>query len=199
MRRRHAALMPFAALATSLPGRTRAQGGTAATWPTPPEIRLVTSFGAGTSGDLIPRLLAQPLAAALDQPVVWENRPGAGGTIGADVVAKAAPDGYVLGVSNVRCMRSLRRSTATSPTTRCAISPTSPCVRGVPLALAVAAEGPMHGPRGTSFPPRGEAAGGLRVGTAGNGTAAHVSLDVLGRVAGVEIIHVPYRGSRRRR
>ena len=53
MRRRHAALMPFAALATSLPGRTRAQGGTAATWPTRP-IRPVTSFGAGTSGDLIP-------------------------------------------------------------------------------------------------------------------------------------------------
>jgi tripartite-type tricarboxylate transporter receptor subunit TctC len=193
MRRRHAALMPFAALATSLPGRTRAQCGTAATWPTRP-IRLVTSFGAGTSGDLIPRLLAQPLAAALDQPVVVENRPGAGGTLGADVVAKAAPDGYTLGFSNIQVHAVAPAVYANVPYDPVRDFTHIAIVSEVPLALAVSAQGPVQDLAQFVALAR-RSPGGQRVGTVGNGSAGHVSLVVLGRVAGIEITHVPYRGS----
>src|SRR4051812_27482802 len=71
----------------------RAQGANAA-WPTRP-VRIIVPFPAGGTTDLLARILAQPLGEKLGQPVVVDNRPGAGGNIGADVVAKAT-DGHTL-------------------------------------------------------------------------------------------------------
>src|SRR5205814_5004791 len=79
--------------AAALPGLSRI--GRAQTYPTRP-VRLIVAFPAGGSSDIVARLLGQRLTERLGQPIVIDNRPGAGGNIGTEVVAKAAPDGYTL-------------------------------------------------------------------------------------------------------
>ena len=68
-------------------------------WPTKGTIKLIATFPPGGTADTISRILAPKLSAALGTQVVVENKPGAGGTIGSDLVAKAAPDGYTLGIA----------------------------------------------------------------------------------------------------
>jgi len=86
----------LAAAASSLaaPAVRASQG-----WPTKGNIRLIATFPPGGTADTISRILAPKLTAALGTQVVVENKPGAGGTIGSDLVAKAAPDGYTLGIA----------------------------------------------------------------------------------------------------
>src|SRR5512139_66219 len=82
----------LAAFALALPAPALAQA-----WPARP-IRLILSNGPGSTMDVIARLVLQPVAASLGQQVVVDPKPGAGGTIAGDLVAKAAPDGYTTGV-----------------------------------------------------------------------------------------------------
>jgi tripartite-type tricarboxylate transporter receptor subunit TctC len=192
MHRRDLTLMPLAAFAARPPEQARAQGGAAA-WPARP-VRLVVPFAPGGAADVVSRLFAQPLSAALGQPVVAENRPGAGGTIGADAVAKAAPDGHTLVLSNIQ-------PHAVAPAVYPAV-PYDPVrdfthlalLTEIPLALVVAADSPVRD-LGQFVALARRTPGGLRVGTNGNGSSAHVSLELLKRLAGVELVHVPYRGS----
>ncbi len=90
---KHRLLAAALAAASLLPALASAQA-----WPARP-LRMVVPFPAGGGTDLVGRAIAAKLADGLGQPVVVENRPGAGGTIGADAVAKAAPDGYTLGIA----------------------------------------------------------------------------------------------------
>jgi tripartite-type tricarboxylate transporter receptor subunit TctC len=193
MRRRDLVSMPLAALAAPPLPRARAQGGTTAAWPTRP-IHLVTSFAPGGPGDLIPRIIAQPLSAAFGQTVLVENRPGAGGTIGADAVAKAAPDGHTLGISNIAPHAVAPAAYPNVPYDPVRDFAHIAMLAEIPLALAVSAQGPVRD-MGQFLALAQRTPGGLRVGTNGNASSAHVSLELLKRSAGAELVHVPYRGS----
>jgi len=93
---KHFPLRPILALAMLA---LAALPAAAQTWPTKP-VSVVVTFSPGGSSDIVARLIGGPLQARLGQPVIVDNRPGAGGTIGAAIVAKAAPDGYTLLLSN---------------------------------------------------------------------------------------------------
>ncbi len=166
--------------------------GLANTWPARP-VRLVVPFPPGGSPDLLARRLADRMAATVPHPVIVENRPGAGGTIGADIVAKSAPDGHVLGLSNLA-------PHAVGP----AVYPTIPydplrdfthiaLLGEFPLVLAISADRPWRDLDAFLAAARTRPAT-LNVGTPGNGTAAQVSLHMLRTLTGAETVHVPFRG-----
>lgn len=101
-----ASVLSMSSLLVSLPAGLAAVVATpvhaqqaAAAWPSR-TVRIVVPFGPGGSADLVARILGQRLTESLGQPVIVENRPGAGATTGMEVVAKSAPDGYTLGVGN---------------------------------------------------------------------------------------------------
>jgi tripartite-type tricarboxylate transporter receptor subunit TctC len=118
-RRRVLHLAAGALTAPVLPRLAAAQG-----WPARQPIRAVIPFSAGSSVDIVGRIVLDPLASQLGQTIVVENRGGAGGTIGAAMVAKAEPDGYTLLITPRRTPPR-RRPIRASPTIRPGISPPS--------------------------------------------------------------------------
>jgi len=161
-------------------------------WPTRP-IRLVVPFPPGSSPDLIARLVAEPLSAALGQPVVIDNKPGAGGNLGTGLVAKAEPDGHTLLftiqgplVTAPLLSKSLNYDPAKelAPVTLVATSPNllvvDPKLGADTLADFVR----------VAKAKRGE----LNYGSVGNGSAAHLAMELFKRRAGIELVHVPYQG-----
>jgi tripartite-type tricarboxylate transporter receptor subunit TctC len=175
-------------LLAALPSAAAAQ---APVWPTRP-LRIIMPFPAGNAPDTLARRLADGLAPRLGQPIMVENRPGAGGTIGAEAIARAAPDGYTLGISNLAPHAvgpAVYPSLAYDPVkdfTHLAL------LAEIPLALAVSAEARWRDLPAFLAAAR-ERPGTLRVGTPGNGTAAQVSLELLRRITGAEFLHVPFR------
>ena len=169
-------------------GRARAED-----WPTRP-VRIVVPFAPGGASDLLARLLAERLAPVLGQPVIVENRPGAGATIGADAVAKARPDGttFLYGtpgpqIVNPYLMRGLpydaeRDFTPVVSLVRApnllVVNPALP-VRTVPELIALAKARP----------------GELTFGSSGIGASSHLAGEMLKLKAGIEVTHVPFRGS----
>lgn len=161
-------------------------------WPARP-IKLVVPFPGGSSPDLVARALAEPLAQALGQAIVVDNRPGAGGNIGTGAVAKAAPDGYTL-------LFTIQGPLVTAPllSKRLGYDPvrelqpiglvaTSPNVLVVDAALGVATLADFV--RLARAQP-----GELNYGSVGNGSAAHLAMESFKARAGLELTHVPYAG-----
>lgn len=161
-------------------------------WPTRP-IRLVVPFPPVGSPDLIARQLGQRLGHSLGRPVVVEDRPGAGGTIGADIVAKAAADGYTLGVSNVACHAVAASVYPSLPYDPLRNFTHIALLAELPLTLAVSADGPIRSLSDLAALAH-TLPGGVRIGTPGNGTTAYVSLEALRRQAGIAVEHVRFRG-----
>jgi tripartite-type tricarboxylate transporter receptor subunit TctC len=166
--------------------------GRAETFPSRP-IRMVTGFAAGGPMDIVARLLGVWLAPRLGQPVIVENRPGAGGNLGTEAVVRAAPDGHTLLVCGpVNTINGALYGRLPFDFAR-DIIPVAGIVR-VPLVMLVHPSIPVATvpefiayARSRSRP--------LGMASAGNGTPQHVSGELFKMMAGIDLLHVPYRGS----
>ncbi|PWC30760.1 Bug family tripartite tricarboxylate transporter substrate binding protein [Teichococcus aestuarii] len=160
-------------------------------WPSRP-IRMVVPFGAGTSTDIMTRLVSVPMSKTLGQPVVVENRAGAGGVVGSDGVAKAAPDGYTL------CMGSIA-----SHSVNVSLMPNMPydvlrdftpisLVTEAPNLLVISPKVPAKTlPEFIAWAKQQR--GGVSYASAGNGTSSHLAGELLKLRTGAPLEHVPYR------
>lgn len=169
--------------------------GSAAAQPFPSKpVRLVVPFAPGGTTDLLARAISGRMATALGQPVVVENRGGGGGSIGANEVAKSAPDGHTVLMSSVSTM-------ATNP----AINPRTPYdpigdfvhiinVAATPNVMAVHPGFRAKDHKAFVEQLRREP-GRHSYATAGVGSVAHLLTEVYKRAAGVYVTHIPYRGS----
>lgn len=159
-------------------------------WPSKP-LKMVVGFPAGSSPDLTARLLAEPLSQALGQPVIVENKAGAGGNIGADAVARATDD-HTIGLminGNLTIAKILNPATTYDPLKD--LQPVS-LIAVSPLVLAA----PAGAPVGKAFFDQAKAQGDkLNYGTPGVGTVAHLGMELLKAKAGIAPVHVPYPGN----
>jgi tripartite-type tricarboxylate transporter receptor subunit TctC len=157
-------------------------------------VRLLVPIPPGGAPDLVARLVAQAMSEAFGQAVVVENRPGANGNLAAEAVAKAAPDGYTLLSASVT-------SLAVNPTLFKALPYDSvkdfvpiALVGGTPFALIVNPSLPVHSVADLIKLAR-EKPGELSYGSAGVGTPHHLYIEMIKSMTGIEMQHVPYRGS----
>jgi tripartite-type tricarboxylate transporter receptor subunit TctC len=169
---------------------------TAAQQPWPSRaITLVVPFAAGGATDILGRLLGQGLSTRLGQPVVVENRPGAGGGVGATAVAKASPDGYTLllgAVSTHAINPSLYKSLGYD-----AAKDFVPIayVAGVPNLLVVSPKRVAAKSVAELLTEIAARPAGFDFASAGNGTSIHLSGEMFKVASGLKLTHVPYRGS----
>lgn len=173
----------------ALPSIARAQA-----WPSRP-IRLIVPYPPGGATDVIARVYADHMSQTIGQPVVIENRPGASGNIGIDVVAKAAGDGYTIGagtVSNFSINQFLYKSVPYD---------IEKDLRPIALSwefpnIAVVAPGKVQAKTMPEFVAWAKAKrGGVTYGSTGVGTTTHLSSAMLFSRLGIEAVHVPYRGA----
>jgi tripartite-type tricarboxylate transporter receptor subunit TctC len=151
-------------------------------------------FAAGGGNDVLARLLAQRMSAALGAPFVIENRPGAGGTLGARAVAKAAPDGYTLmvGHSGVFAIApALYANPGYDP--RKDFAPVG-LIGSYQQMLVVHPALPVHSV-GDLIALAKKEPGRLAYATAGVGSGSHLSTELFAAMAGITLTHVPYRGT----
>ena len=178
------------ALALAAP---RAAWSQAAAWPTRP-VRIVVPFTPGGSTDILGRAIAQKLQEALGQPFVVENRPGAGGAIGAAAVASAAPDGYTLLMGHIGTLAvnpSLYRNLPYDP--RTSFAPVALVAR-VPNVLVVNPAVPARTVQELVALAKAKP-GALRYASGGNGSAAHIAMEYFKLRTQTDIEHIPYKGT----
>ena len=177
------ALLPLAALAQSTD------------YPTRP-IKLVVPVPPGGAADAMARMIGEHLQAKWGQPVVIENKPGAGSSLGMDAVAKAAPDGYTIGLGNIA-------ANAINPAVRPGAFPYQPVkdfaaismVGVTPLVLVVNAEKVAAKTLPEFIAYLKANPGAVPYGSSGAGSSLHIGMELLLQKTGTSMIHVPYKGS----
>jgi tripartite-type tricarboxylate transporter receptor subunit TctC len=183
--------MKLAAAAIGLAFAASASAQTA--YPSKP-VRIVAPFAAGSTIDIIGRLIAPKLSEALGHPVLVENRPGAGGAVGLDAVAKAAPDGHTVVIG---ALGPLAMNPALYPK-----SPFDPVRDFAPVTLL--ATGPVVIAVHPSVPARNvnelvdlarKNPGKLNFGSPGVGTSPHLTGELVKMLTKTDIVHVPYKGN----
>ncbi len=156
-------------------------------------VKLVVGFAPGGAADQVARAYQEPLARSLGQPIVIENRPGAGSSIAAEYAAKSAPDGYTLLIaspSSILVNPILTPRPGFEP--RRDLQPVSK-VSSSPLVAAVHASVGVGTLRELIAYAK-QNPGKLNYGSSGNGSAPHLAGVLFTRLAGVEIVHVPFKG-----
>lgn len=156
-------------------------------------IKMIVPYPAGGTTDLLGRMVADELQTGLGAATIVENKPGAGTTIGAEQVARAAPDGYTLLLATSTTLainKALYNKLPYDP-----VKDFTPIalVAGVPFALIVNPQVPAKTP--TEFIAYAKSKPGLAYGSAGNGSPQHLGAEMLKSAAGIDVRHVPYRGS----
>jgi tripartite-type tricarboxylate transporter receptor subunit TctC len=156
-------------------------------------VKLIVPYPPGGTTDLLGRLIADQVKSGLNATVIVENKPGAGTTLGADLVAHASPDGYTLLLATSTTLainKTLYKKLPYDPVKD--FAPIS-LVAEVPFALIV---NPLIPAKTlTEFIAYAKANPGLAYGSAGNGSPQHLGAELLKTQAGIDIRHVPYRGS----
>jgi tripartite-type tricarboxylate transporter receptor subunit TctC len=185
VRRLRWVFLTVALLASALPAQAQ--------WPDRP-IKLIVPFGAGSSSDIIARLIAGKVSERIGQQIVVENRVGGSTIIGTDAVAKAAPDGYTIGLANT-----------TTHAASAALSPNVPfdpvkdftpvaMIGSSPFVLIGATQMPAATLKDVVALAKAQP-GKLSYASAGTGTLAHLAGELFKVKAGIDVTHVPYRGT----
>ena len=167
-----------------------ASGALAQAFPSKP-LRMVVPYAAGGAVDVVARLMAPKLGEFLAQPVVVDNRPGAGGNIGADLVAKSAPDGYTILLTPIGHATSpaLYRKLPFDPMEFAAVTQ----LIATEFVLVSANKLPAGNVREFVALAKGKP-GGLNYGSTGVGAAPHLAFELLKISAGIDLAHIPYKG-----
>jgi tripartite-type tricarboxylate transporter receptor subunit TctC len=165
----------------------------AQSYPTKP-IRVVVPFPAGGGTDIIAREVTNKMATSLGWSFVIDNKPGSGGNLGVDAVAKAAPDGYTIALgqsSNLAINPSLFSKMPYD-----SVKDLAPIglVASSPMVLVVGADSPFKTLADVVAASKAKP-GSLNFATSGNGTVAHLSGEVFQKAAGIKFTHVPYKGA----
>jgi len=190
--RRSLLTLALALLSAGAFAQKTAKPAPAAPWPTKP-VRIIVGFPGGSTPDLVARTIADPLSRALGQPVIVENRVGAGGNIAADLIAKATDD-HTIGVminGNMTIARLLNPATPFDPLKD--FAPIS-LIGTAPLLLT--APGTAHFNSIQEFFLAGRNAGDKwSYGSPGVGTVGHIGMELLKSKTGINPVHVPYPGN----
>ncbi|MBB5214768.1 Bug family tripartite tricarboxylate transporter substrate binding protein [Parapusillimonas granuli] len=187
-RRLRASLLGLAAA-----GLLAASAAAQAAWPDRP-IQMVVPFPAGSSPDILARAIAEPLSADLGQPIVVDNKPGAGGNIGTRFASKAKPDGYTI-------LLTINGPMVTAPTLYKKTLGYDPLKDLAPITLVGTSPNVLVVPAGS---PAGNAQefvamakskpGELNYGTVGPGSSSHLAMAMLEHQAGIKLQQIPYTG-----
>ena len=163
-----------------------------AAWPDDRPIHLVVPFPAGSSPDILARVLAEPLSQALKQNIVVENKPGAGGNVGTRFVARATNDGYTL-------LYTINGPLVTAPTLYKKTLGYAPLIDLAPISLVATSPNvlvvspKLHADTLASFIQQAQRRPGtLNYGSVGAGSASHLAMELFKQQAGLDLLHVPY-------
>lgn len=155
-------------------------------------VRIIVPYAPGGASDILARALAQKLAERWGQQIIVENKAGSGGTLGADLVAKAAPDGYTLLLADVAVQTI---APALYPKLPYARTDLSPVINLATFAhVVITAPNSPLGSMADLLQRERAKPGSINVASSGNGTSTHLTAEMLNSVAGTRLNHVPYKG-----
>jgi tripartite-type tricarboxylate transporter receptor subunit TctC len=161
-------------------------------WPQAP-IRMIVAFGPGGGSDIVARIIAQRMQEKLGQPVVIENRPGAGGTLGNELVAKAEKDGYTLGIMTAGQIIAAVMNKSLRYDTRTAFDPIAQ-VATAGLLIVTRPDYPASSVKDVIAAAKSNP-GKIVFASPGFGATQHLAAELFKQTAGVDMLHVPFRTS----